>query len=59
MVWTCNSGRDNVLLQERIQFPPHPKTLTRAGDYEYFAAQVGWSNVPQVPLIRLFTLHIA
>jgi len=28
------------LLQERILFPPHPKTLTMAGDYEYFAAQV-------------------
>ena len=29
------------LLQERITFSPHPKTLTMAGDYEYFAAQVG------------------
>ena len=29
------------LLQERISFNPHPKTLTMAGDYEYFAAQVG------------------
>jgi hypothetical protein len=28
------------LVQERIAFPPHPKTLTMAGDYEYFAAQV-------------------
>ena len=27
-------------LQERITFSPHPKTLTMAGDYEYFAAQV-------------------
>lgn len=25
--------------QERITFSPHPKTLTMAGDYEYFAAQ--------------------
>ena len=25
--------------KERIHFPPHPKTLTMAGDYEYFAAQ--------------------
>jgi hypothetical protein len=25
---------------ERISFQPHPKTLTMAGDYEYFAAQV-------------------
>jgi hypothetical protein len=27
------------VLQERISFNPHPKTLTMAGDYEYFAAQ--------------------
>ncbi len=26
-------------MQERIDFSPHPKTLTMAGDYEYFAAQ--------------------
>lgn len=26
---------------EKISFQPHPKTLTMAGDYEYFAAQVG------------------
>lgn len=26
--------------KERITFQPHPKTLTMAGDYEYFAAQV-------------------
>jgi hypothetical protein len=26
--------------RERISFQPHPKTLTMAGDYEYFAAQV-------------------
>jgi hypothetical protein len=26
-------------MQERISFSPHPKTLTMAGDYEYFAAQ--------------------
>jgi signal transduction histidine kinase len=25
--------------QERVTFNPHPKTLTMAGDYEYFAAQ--------------------
>lgn len=25
--------------QERVAFTPHPKTLTMAGDYEYFAAQ--------------------
>ncbi|KAL0055144.1 hypothetical protein WJX82_007626 [Trebouxia sp. C0006] len=25
--------------KERIDFSPHPKTLTMAGDYEYFAAQ--------------------
>lgn len=30
-------------LKERISFSPHPKTLTMAGDYEYFAAQVGWA----------------
>lgn len=26
--------------RERISFVPHPKTMTAAGDYEYFAAQV-------------------
>ena len=26
-------------VKERIFFPPHPKTLTMAGDYEYFAAE--------------------
>lgn len=26
--------------RERITFQPHPKTITMAGDYEYFAAQV-------------------
>lgn len=26
--------------QETVSFQPHPKTLTMAGDYEYFAAQV-------------------
>ena len=25
--------------QERISFLPHPKTMTMAGDYEYFASQ--------------------
>ncbi len=29
-----------LVMQERIDFSPHPKTLTMAGDYEYFAAQV-------------------
>ena len=36
--------RDGALAapaRERITFQPHPKTLTMAGDYEYFAAQVG------------------
>ena len=32
--------RQKLALQERINFSPHPKTLTMAGDYEYFAAQV-------------------
>ena len=27
-----------TLLQERINFAPHPKTITMAGDYEY----AGW-----------------
>ena len=27
--------------KEIVSFQPHPKTLTMAGDYEYFAAQVG------------------
>jgi hypothetical protein len=26
-------------VQERISFMPHPKTMTMAGDYEYFASQ--------------------
>ena len=30
----------DLAMQERISYVPHPKTLTRAGDYEYFAAQV-------------------
>lgn len=36
-------GNDGALAgptKERISFQPHPKTLTMAGDYEYFAAQV-------------------
>ena len=36
-------GKDGALAapaRERISFQPHPKTLTMAGDYEYFAAQV-------------------
>lgn len=28
-------------VRERISFQPHPKTLTMAGEFEYFAAQVG------------------
>jgi hypothetical protein len=35
-------GHDRALAgpaTERISFQPHPKTLTMAGDYEYFAAQ--------------------
>ena len=27
--------------RERISFQPHPKTMTMAGEFEYFAAQVG------------------
>lgn len=27
-------------VRERISFQPHPKTLTMAGEFEYFAAQV-------------------
>jgi hypothetical protein len=27
-------------VKEAIDFQPHPKTVTMAGDYEYFAAQV-------------------
>jgi hypothetical protein len=30
---------DTNVTRERISFNPHPKTLTMAGDYEYFAAQ--------------------
>lgn len=26
--------------RERISFQPHPKTMTMAGEFEYFAAQV-------------------
>ena len=36
------SAEDRALAapaRERISFQPHPKTLTMAGDYEYFAAQ--------------------
>ena len=29
--------------REKISFQPHPKTLTMAGEFEYFAAQVGGS----------------
>ena len=32
-----------VLWQEKISFQPHPKTLTMAGELEYWAAQVGIS----------------
>jgi hypothetical protein len=37
------SAADRVLAapaRERISFQPHPKTLTMAGEFEYFAAQV-------------------
>jgi hypothetical protein len=37
------SAADGVLAApttERISFQPHPKTLTMAGEFEYFAAQV-------------------
>ncbi|KAI8466921.1 MAG: hypothetical protein J3K34DRAFT_524164 [Monoraphidium minutum] len=34
----AGSGRGQVY-KERVCFNPHPKTLTMAGDYEYFAAQ--------------------
>lgn len=27
-------------IRERISFQPHPKTMTMAGEFEYFAAQV-------------------
>lgn len=37
-------GRLAAPARERISFQPHPKTLTMAGDYEYFAAQV-WGHV--------------
>jgi hypothetical protein len=33
------SAATNAVTRERISFNPHPKTLTMAGDYEYFAAQ--------------------
>jgi len=29
-----------MMLQERISFQPHPKTLTMAGELEYWAAEV-------------------
>lgn len=35
----CQLGNPAAAAQERISFDPHPKTLTMAGDYEYFAAQ--------------------
>eukprot|EP00878_Enallax_costatus_P028476 GHUV01030760.1.p1 GENE.GHUV01030760.1~~GHUV01030760.1.p1 ORF type:complete len:246 (+),score=76.14 GHUV01030760.1:367-1104(+) len=34
-----NQSKDVAVFKERISFNPHPKTLTMAGDYEYFAAQ--------------------
>lgn len=34
-----------VLRQEKISFQPHPKTLTMAGELEYWAAQVRRSLV--------------
>lgn len=33
------AGSNIAPSRERIAFAPHPKTLTSAGDYEYFAAQ--------------------
>jgi structural maintenance of chromosomes flexible hinge domain-containing protein 1 len=33
------NAQENDVTRERISFNPHPKTLTMAGDYEYFAAQ--------------------
>ncbi|KAK9800826.1 hypothetical protein WJX73_002958 [Symbiochloris irregularis] len=35
----AQTGLADAPAKERITFNPHPKTLTMAGDYEYFAAQ--------------------
>ena len=41
-------------MQERIDFSPHPKTLTMAGDYEYFAAQASsQAFCPDKPFERI------
>lgn len=40
IVALCRDGTLVAPARERISFQPHPKTLTMAGDYEYFAAQV-------------------
>ncbi|GBF97420.1 hypothetical protein Rsub_09586 [Raphidocelis subcapitata] len=34
-----SGGGSGQVYRERVCFNPHPKTLTMAGDYEYFAAQ--------------------
>lgn len=40
VVTNVKDGQLAAPARERISFQPHPKTLTMAGDYEYFAAQV-------------------
>jgi hypothetical protein len=40
VVALSKDGKLTAPAKERICFQPHPKTLTMAGDYEYFAAQV-------------------
>lgn len=40
VVTNLKDGQLAAPARERISFQPHPKTLTMAGDYEYFAAQV-------------------
>lgn len=40
VVALSKDGKLTAPARERICFQPHPKTLTMAGDYEYFAAQV-------------------
>lgn len=34
-----NDGNSHAPARERISFIPHPKTMTMAGEFEYFAAQ--------------------
>lgn len=41
----ASSDTCSATLQERVSFQPHPKTLTMAGELEYWAAQVGCSLV--------------